>query len=148
MSELLWWRIFLAMSRETIAWVKCVSYRIRGRASETDYQAGPWYHRLITCNQDAIFQCNICGTLCTVELASLARELNHVLIATPAHALVLSFEPCRLSLSENLILSEFPIRKDIKAWDWTDARLRVTAKAKIRLCKHVFSSGTASRYSL
>jgi len=32
---------FLAMSRETIAWVKCVSYRIRGRASETHYQAGP-----------------------------------------------------------------------------------------------------------
>jgi len=31
---------FLAMSRETTAWVKCVSYGIRGRASETDYQAG------------------------------------------------------------------------------------------------------------
>lgn len=30
---------FLAISRETTAWVKCVSY-IRGRASETDYQAG------------------------------------------------------------------------------------------------------------
>ena len=31
---------FLVMSRETTAWVKRVSYGIRGRASETDYQAG------------------------------------------------------------------------------------------------------------
>src|SRR6266487_2875857 len=61
------------------------------------------------------FQCNICGELCTVELPSLARELRscpkcsssprtRAVIRTLSEAL----------FKENLILSEFPTRKDLK----------------------------------
>ena len=68
------------------------------------------------------FQCNICGTLCTVELASLAREAKscpNCNSSPRTRAVIRTLSSCLFQ--ENLILSEFPIRKDIKGLGLTDA---------------------------
>ena len=67
------------------------------------------------------FQCNICGTLCTVELASLARRAKSCPTCDSSprtRALIRTLSNCLFQ--ENLILSEFPIRKDIKGLGLTD----------------------------
>src|SRR5207237_10395013 len=67
------------------------------------------------------FQCNICGTLCTVELASLAREARscpNCNSSPRTRAVIRTLSSCLFQ--ENLILSEFPIRKDIKGLGLTD----------------------------
>ena len=67
------------------------------------------------------FQCNICGNLCTIELASLSREAKscpNCSSSPRTRAVIRTLSSCLFQ--ENLILSEFPIRNDIKGLGLTD----------------------------
>src|SRR5947208_3368036 len=67
------------------------------------------------------FQCNICGNLCTIELASLSREAKSCANCSSSprtRAVIRTLSSCLFQ--ENLILSEFPIRNDIKGLGLTD----------------------------
>src|SRR5437016_10071986 len=67
------------------------------------------------------FQCNICGTLCTVELASLAREVRSCPKCSSSPRIRAIIRTLSESLfQKNFILPEFLIRKDIKGLGLTD----------------------------
>lgn len=69
-----------------------------------------------------IFQCNICGELCTAELGSLARELTSCPNCSSSPRTRALIRALSASLfQQNFILSEFPNRKDLKGLGLTDA---------------------------
>jgi SAM-dependent methyltransferase len=67
------------------------------------------------------FQCNVCGELCTVELPSLAREARSCRKCSSSPRTRAIIRTLSESLFQNnLILPEFPIRKDLKGLGLTD----------------------------
>ena len=67
------------------------------------------------------FQCNVCGALCTVELASLAREVRSCPKCSSSPRIRAIIRTLSESLfQKNFILSEFLIRKDLKGLGLTD----------------------------
>ena len=67
------------------------------------------------------FQCNICGELCTAELQSLARELRSCSRCSSSPRIRAVIRTLSESLfQENLILPQFPTRKDLKGLGLTD----------------------------